>query len=147
MIIYCSGESSNQPEDLPVAKPIRAYVKDENIRALKASIFTWIFSELRLSNVILKIIIIPPTRFKKFLFQSVKESPDFQVIDQSELGKVLLKCPMNECNECIPVLFARYPKYYRTKRSRRGAVHQPNARWYINGVQAHLLKYHNNECG
>lgn len=67
------------------------------------------------------------------------------MIDKSELGKVLLKCPIEDCNQCIPVTFSRYPKYNTTKRPRRDGLHLSRPKWYIYAVQAHLNKYHKNE--
>lgn len=68
----------------------------------------------------------------------------FQVIDKPEKGKILLKCPKEDCDDCFLVSLLRYPKYNKTKRPRRG-THLSSAKWYVYSLHCHLLKNHKEE--
>lgn len=118
------------------------HVNEDNISDLKELLFAWIDYQPCLT--VLFEIITFLTCSKRFRFQSVKQNLIFQVVDKSEEGKILLKCPVNECNQCIFVSLMRYPKYNKTKNRRKGPVLSA-AKWYIYAVQSHLLKCHKRE--
>ncbi|KAJ6642078.1 hypothetical protein Bhyg_07024 [Pseudolycoriella hygida] len=95
-----------------VEDPNKVTLNDDNIQDLKALIFKWIHSHNAFSQAF---------------------------VDRSS-NKILIKCPVKDCNHSVWTTFQRYARYYKTKNRRSTSL--SNAKWTVFGLQRHILMSH-----